>query len=77
MVIKPELKPMILKTQGNLLLIILSPSKSDFAFKQELLPIEKQIQAFERIVTITCNKGKSVKKVTAIKPKCPTGYKKK
>ncbi len=28
-------------------------------------------------VTITCIKGKSVKKVTAIKPLCPSGYKKK
>jgi hypothetical protein len=27
--------------------------------------------------TITCVKGKTIKKVTAIKPKCPTGYKKK
>jgi hypothetical protein len=27
--------------------------------------------------TITCIKGKTSKKVTAIKPKCPTGYKKK
>ena len=27
--------------------------------------------------TITCIKGKSIKKVTGIKPKCPTGYKKK
>mgnify|MGYP000037946216 CR=1 FL=1 len=27
--------------------------------------------------TITCIKGKVLKKVTAIKPKCPTGYKKK
>jgi hypothetical protein len=27
--------------------------------------------------TITCVKGKLVKKVTAVKPKCPTGYKKK
>jgi M6 family metalloprotease-like protein len=25
--------------------------------------------------TITCNKGKLTKKVTAVKPKCPTGYK--
>jgi membrane protein involved in colicin uptake len=25
--------------------------------------------------TITCVKGKLVKKVTAVKPKCPTGYK--
>ncbi len=28
-------------------------------------------------ITITCIKGKTNKKVTAIKPKCPTGYKKK
>ena len=28
-------------------------------------------------ITITCVKGKTVKKVTAVKPKCPTGYKKK
>ena len=28
-------------------------------------------------ITIACIKGKTVKKVTAIKPKCPTGYKRK
>ena len=27
--------------------------------------------------TITCVKGKTSKKVTAVNPKCPTGYKKK
>ena len=27
--------------------------------------------------TIICLKGKTTKKVTAVKPKCPTGYKKK
>jgi len=27
--------------------------------------------------TITCVKGKQTKKVTAISPKCPVGYKKK
>jgi hypothetical protein len=27
--------------------------------------------------SITCVKGKTSKKVTAINPKCPTGYKKK
>jgi hypothetical protein len=27
--------------------------------------------------TITCVKGKATKKVTAVNPKCPTGYKKK
>ncbi len=28
-------------------------------------------------ITITCVKGKSIKKVTSVKPKCPSGYKKK
>jgi len=28
-------------------------------------------------VTITCVKGKTVKKVTAVKPVCPAGFKKK
>ena len=28
-------------------------------------------------VTITCVKGKTVKKITAVKPTCPVGYKKK
>ena len=28
-------------------------------------------------ITITCTKGKLIKKVTAVKPKCPAGYKKK
>ena len=28
-------------------------------------------------ITISCVKGKTVKKVTAVKPKCPAGYKKK
>jgi hypothetical protein len=27
--------------------------------------------------TITCKKGKTSKKVTAVTPKCPSGYKKK
>jgi hypothetical protein len=35
------------------------------------------IAAAKKKITITCIKGKVAKKVTAIKPKCPTGYKKK
>jgi hypothetical protein len=27
-------------------------------------------------MTITCKKGKTTKKVTALKPTCPTGFKK-
>ena len=33
--------------------------------------------ALARKTTITCVKGKMTKKVTAVKPKCPAGYKKK
>lgn len=37
----------------------------------------KDKAAATKKVTITCTKGKLTKKVTAVKPKCPTGYKKK
>jgi membrane protein involved in colicin uptake len=33
--------------------------------------------AASKKITITCVKGKLTKKVTAVKPKCPAGYKKK
>jgi hypothetical protein len=32
---------------------------------------------FAKKTTITCVKGKTSKKVTAVKPKCPSGYRKK
>ncbi len=32
--------------------------------------------ATQKSATISCVKGKTVKKVTAVNPKCPTGYKK-
>lgn len=41
-----------------------------------LRQIERAIQPKER-TTITCVKGKTVKKITAVNPKCPSGYKKK
>ncbi len=37
----------------------------------------KQEAEAKKKSTITCVKGKTVKKVTAVKPKCPAGYKKK
>jgi hypothetical protein len=36
-----------------------------------------QISKFPRKITITCVKGKLVKKVLAVKPTCPSGYSKK
>jgi hypothetical protein len=38
---------------------------------------EAKAKATKKKSTITCVKGKKVKKVTAVKPKCPKGYKKK
>ena len=35
------------------------------------------VYASAKATTITCIKGKTIKKVTAVNPKCPTGYKKK
>jgi hypothetical protein len=61
-------------------------------FETELLNKRKILTSYEAImasaidtakenakkkVTITCTKGKLTKKVTAINPKCPKGYKKK
>ena len=34
-------------------------------------------EATSKKTTITCVKGKTVKKITAVKPVCPKGYKKK
>jgi hypothetical protein len=35
------------------------------------------VKRVAKAATITCIKGKTSKKVTAVKPKCPAGYKKK
>jgi hypothetical protein len=43
---------------------------------QSPAPAKEQAAAAKKS-TITCTKGKVSKKVTATKPKCPTGYKKK
>lgn len=45
-------------------------AKSKAEAKAKTLPATKKI-------TITCVKGKTTKKVTAVNPKCPSGYKKK
>ena len=44
---------------------------AEFKAKQEA---EAKVAASKK-VTITCTKGKLTKKITAIKPKCPAGYK--
>jgi hypothetical protein len=52
--------------------IISSPSPTPTV----IAPLPTQAAANKKI-TITCLKGKTVKKVTAVNPKCPKGYKKK
>jgi hypothetical protein len=46
---------------------------------EEVKPVTEiaPAQVLPKKKTITCVKGKTVKKVTAVKPACPTGYKKK
>jgi hypothetical protein len=41
------------------------------------LEAEKEAAAAKKKTIITCTKGKLTKKVTAVKPVCPKGYKKK
>lgn len=36
-----------------------------------------KVETAKKKLTITCVKGKTIKKVTAVNPKCPVGYKKK
>ena len=43
-------------------------------FENTMYLLEKEIAKSK---TITCIKGKTIKKVMALKPKCPTGYKQK
>jgi hypothetical protein len=45
--------------------------------KQDAEAKAAAIAAANKKTTITCVKGKLTKKVTAVKPKCPSGYKKK
>jgi len=47
---------------------------------EEVKPIEAVKEPVKTVPvkkTISCVKGKTVKKVTAVAPKCPAGYKKK
>jgi hypothetical protein len=48
-----------------------------FTFSQKTIQIKMTQKTVAKKSTITCVKGKVTKKVTAVAPKCPTGYKKK
>jgi hypothetical protein len=55
----------------------LSTAKYNIQSVNASLDTSEKIWEKTQKTTITCVKGKTTKKVTAIKPKCPTGYKKK
>jgi len=50
-----------------------------FSTPKILIRADKSVQAVKppKLISISCVKGKKTKKITGVKPKCPTGYKKK
>jgi membrane-associated HD superfamily phosphohydrolase len=54
----------------------LNTAKYNIASVNKSLDISEKVWAATQKTTISCIKGKAVKKVTGINPKCPAGYKK-
>ena len=67
-----------LKSKGDCI-IELSQIGDKFFLPAETVvkKIKVVAESSSKVISITCVKGKLTKKVTAVKPKCPTGYKKK
>ena len=53
----------------------LSTAKYNIQSVNASLDTSEKVWEKTQKTTITCVKGKSTKKITAIKPKCPSGYK--
>ena len=53
------------------------PGYGDKESDVDLVTFDVYAAPVVKATTITCVKGKTTKKVTAVNPKCPTGYKKK
>jgi hypothetical protein len=51
-------------------------SANGFSYSSPMIKV-KLSQAKNQRYSIFCVKGKVTKKITAVNPKCPTGYKKK
>jgi hypothetical protein len=65
----------MLKSVGTCSLYVLQGGDSDF-FPTPPFNLDFLVQApAMKKSTVTCAKGKQIKKVTAVKPKCPSGYK--
>ena len=68
----------MIKTKTSGRCVIAFSQEGNFEFKPATnLILDFTISAANKKTTITCIKGKLVKKVTAVKPVCPAGYKKK
>jgi hypothetical protein len=52
------------------------PSTQTMPYTKTRAQLAAEKVAATKKTTISCKKGKTIKKVTALKPKCPTGYKK-
>ena len=55
----------------------LNTAKYNIVSVNKSLDISEKVWAATQKTTVTCIKGKTVKKVTGINPKCPSGFKKK
>ena len=62
------------KTSGRCVIAFSQEGDSEFKPASNLI-LDFIITTADKKTTITCIKGKLVKKVTAVKPKCPGGYK--
>jgi hypothetical protein len=68
----------MIKTKTSGRCVIAFSQEGNFEYKPATnLILDFTISAANKKTTITCIKGKLVKKVTAVKPVCPAGYKKK
>jgi hypothetical protein len=62
------------KTSGRCVIAFSQEGNSEFKPASNLI-LDFTITDGTKKATITCIKGKITKKVTALKPRCPTGYK--
>jgi len=63
------------KIQGRCVIAFSQEGNSDYKPASNLVLDFTIVSAATKKTTITCVKGKLTKKVTAVKPKCPNGYK--
>ena len=72
----PTLSKQLAKVLESPVFTATCPESFDIAILSSSFELIK-LEASSKRTTITCVKGKTTKKVTAVKPKCPSGYKKK